>query len=431
MARQKVAERAQEGSVAVQFSLVGLVVFSVALVLAGGALVLGGTVLAHNRNNNGGADSLRLSTDSTNDASDKALTAKDAPPWGDLVVHDITMERPEEYIGPEAKEYGDPAWVFDQMAPAAARKLMLSCGVSAAQADRALSPAMALVTPTNTIVKVDETLALSLSPEVRSNLYMVLGRSSLNHYMEFPFNVPGRDIEGWFASSKVDASVIDKVKKLIYPRGPGLSFSDFELVMNGLHSDEERMTLVKTLSRQAALLVRVQVRPDTDIERMLGYWGRGLQVKDTRPLLESVQRLPGGGSISLIYLLSHFARERLYTFPLPPKPTDSAMDCHWSTMNFFNDPPDDRFANPAYTVRYLQENFYAVSRANQYGDVVLVLNSRGDAIHSAVYLAEDIAFTKNGNNYAQPWTLVRLKDLLADYACEPGIHLAVYRNKKF
>jgi hypothetical protein len=430
MARKKVAERAEEGSVSVQFSLVGLIIFSLALVLAGGALVLGGTVLARSRNS-AGAEAYRQGFDSSNSASERMLTSKDAPPWGDLLVHDISVERPEEYIGYESRSNGPALWVFDRMTPDSARSLMISCGVAEAQVNRALSPTMMTTTPSNTTVQVDEELVFSLTPPVRAKLYQALGSSPENHYMQFPFNVPNQDVDGWFAGSKVDDSVIAKIRKLIYPRGPGLSFSDFELVMNAMPSDQERMILVKTLSRQAGLLVRVQVRPDTDLDRLLGYWSKGLQAKDTRPLLESVRRLPGGGTVSIMYLLSHFARERLYTFPVPPKPGDPAMDCHWSTMNFFNDPPDNRFANPAYTVRYLQDNYYAVSRANQYGDVVLVLNQRGDAIHSAIYLAEDIVFTKNGNNYAQPWMLVRLKDLEADYSCEPGVHLAVYRNKKF
>jgi hypothetical protein len=249
--------------------------------------------------------------------------------------------------------------------------------------------------------------------------------------MEFPFNVPGNDPDGWFAESKVEEAVAAKIKKLLYPRGGGLCFSDFELVLRSLPSAQQRMAVVKALSRQPALLVRLRVRPDTDLEKVLGYWDRGLQVKDTRPLLESLQRLPEGGNVSLLYLLPSFARQRLYTYPLPPHPNDPAIDCHWSTMNFFNDPPDDRFANPDYTVQYLRTNFYVVARPSLYGDVVLVLNEQGNAIHSAVYLAEDIVFTKNGNNYAQPWMLMRMKDLLADYSSDGPPKMAVYRNKNW
>jgi len=154
-------------------------------------------------------------------------------------------------------------------------------------------------------------------------------------------------------------------------------------------------------------------------------------MKDARPFLESLQRLPGGGSANLVFLLPQFARSRLYTFPAPPKPGDTPMDCHWSTMNFFNDPPDNRFCNPDFTVQYLKTNYYAIARPSLYGDLVLVFNDQGNAIHSAVYLADDIVFTKNGNNYAQPWTLLHMKDLAADYSPDGNIKLAFYRNKNW
>ena len=39
-----------------------------------------------------------------------------------------------------------------------------------------------------------------------------------------------------------------------------------------------------------------------------------------------------------------FARERLYTSPMPTKPGDLKMDCHWTALNFFNETPDARLS---------------------------------------------------------------------------------------
>jgi hypothetical protein len=434
MARKETGKADSNGSVAIHFNLVGLIVFSVSLVLAGGLLALGGlmTARAHSKTTgNNGDDSLRQFAGSADSSSSNARAAQPVPAWGELVANNITVERPDEYIGFEVKSNQTPAWFFGQVSPQKVRNLMLSCGLTASQIDHALSPSLFSVTPTNTVVLPDDDLVLSLSPETRAKFYHELARNPANHYMEFPFNVPGNDPDGWFAGSKVEETVVARIKTLLYPRGSGLCFSDFEFVLRSLPSEQQRMAVVKALSRQPALLVRMHIRPDTDLEKVLGYWDRGLQVKDTRPLLESIQRLPEGGNVSLLYLLPSFARQRLYTYPLPPQPNDPAIDCHWSTMNFFNDPPDDRFANPDYTVQYLRTNFYVVARPSLYGDVVLVLNEQGNAIHSAVYLAEDIVFTKNGNNYAQPWMLMHLKDLLADYSSDGPPKLAVYRNRNW
>jgi len=434
MVRKETGKAESNGGVAIHLSLVGLIVFSVSLVFAGGLLVLGGLMTARSHSKTGStnsSDNLLQFARSTNSSLDNAPPAQPVPAWGELLANNITVERPEEYIGFEVESNQTPAWFFGQIPIEKVRNMMLSCGLTTNQVNRALSSNLLSVTSTNTVVFPDDDLVLSLSPDTRAKFYHELSRNPANHYMEFPFNVPGKDPDGWFAESKVEEAVVAKIKKLLYPRGGGLCFSDFELVLRSLPSEQQRMAVVKALSRQPALLVRLHVRPDTDLEKVLGYWDRGLQVKDTRPLLESLQRLPEGGNVSLLYLLPSFARQRLYTYPLPPQPNDPAIDCHWSTMNFFNDPPDARFANPDYTVQYLRTNFYVVARPSLYGDVVLVLNEQGNAIHSAVYLAEDIVFTKNGNNYAQPWMLMRMKDLLADYSSDGPPKMAVYRNKNW
>ena len=155
----------------------------------------------------------------------------------------------------------------------------------------------------------------------------------------------------------------------------------------------------------------------------------GARVKDARPLLEALTRLPNGGMVSLVHLLPPFARDRVFTFPRMNGPNDPVMDCHWSTLNFFNDTPDNRFAQPGYTFWYVQNNYYTVWKPNLCGDLVLVIRDRTNVLHSAIYLAADIVFTKNGNNVNQPWTLMRMKDLMATYDRGGGTTLHYYRQK--
>jgi len=105
---------------------------------------------------------------------------------------------------------------------------------------------------------------------------------------------------------------------------------------------------------------------------------------------EALKRSPEGGSIGIFYFLPPFARQRLYTYPLPPKPGDPVMDCHWSTMNFFNETPDNRFCDPQYTVACLQTNYYEIAKPTTYGDCVFVLNKEGNAIHSAASRTKNV-----------------------------------------
>jgi hypothetical protein len=419
-----------EGGVIIQVNLVGLVVACVALVVAA-ALV----AYSLSRPNNGrrppspgeatGGDLASAALANANPELPPAVI----PPWGELIAHDIELEQPEEYVAFEIGTNRIPAWAFAGMAPDVVRSLMLACGVPPEQVARALLPQFTQVTASNTVIYPDDEMILALLPQTRARLYGKLGRDRTNHYMRFPFCYPGKSFETLFEESKVDPGITELVKRLLYPRGDAQCFSDYEMVVRRVPAEENRLELIKTLTRQIAVLPRLRIRRDTDIDKVLGYWGRGVQVKDVRPLLESLKRLPEGGVANILYLLPPFARQRLYTFPVPSERKDSLESCHWSTMNFFNETPDDRFASSDFISKHLTANYYQVARPTLYGDIIFLLDDRGEAIHSAVFIADDIVFTKNGNNYAQPWMLMHLKDLVAVYTMDNPPQVVVYRNK--
>jgi hypothetical protein len=261
-------------------------------------------------------------------------------------------------------------------------------------------------------------LLLALAPEVRGKLYGRLSANAANHYMAQPYRILEGGLGEKFRDSGVNRETVDLVRRLLYPRGRTLCFSDVELVLRRAPDEKTEIEILKALTRQPAVLTRVRIRPDTDIDKLLGYWasGSGARVKDVRPLLEALKRLKGGSSIGVGFLLPPFARERLYTTPLPTKPGEKGEDCHWSALNFFSTTPDDRFSDIAFTSRYIDENCYQIAKPTMLGDLVFLLDEKGGVIHSAVYVADDLVFTKNGINYAQPWILMHMKDLLALYS---------------
>ncbi len=404
----------------VRFNLPGLVLFTVSLVAVTGLLSF---ALARPAPKTGQAQgSLDL-------ADDKP--PQDLPPWGELVAYDTQMERPQEYMAWEIRSTGVATWVFDQKKPEQVRKLLAECGLTGRQVEQALSPQCVSVTPTGTILKPDEALIFSLSPEARARLYMKLARDPANHYMHFPFCFPGKSFDEIAGSGSVQPEYISLVRSLLYRVGDASYLSDFEVVMHRVPSEDQRLALVRVLSSQSAVLIRLRIRPATDIDKLLSYWAwaPGVRFTNLRPLLESLKRLESGSSVSLLYFLPPFARERLYTYPLPAQPGDPVMDCHWSTLNFFNQTPDNRFADPAYIVPYLATNYNQVAKASRYGDLIFLLDEDGQAIHSAVYIADDIVFTKNGNNYMTPWMLMRLKNLLATYSVMGPPRVMAYRAR--
>lgn len=416
---------AHTGGTIIQFNLVGLMIFSICMLGAGAFF---GRGWKSER-----STASKISHDVLATAS--SLKATNLPPWGELVIQDIELEQPPEYLAFEIVTNLVPAWHFNNLTHQAAGELMLSCGLPSNEVQRALSPSLCQNCNSRLTVHPDNELIFSMTPEVRGKLYAQLAQLGGNHYMEYPFCYPGQSVDKCFADSdEADQAALARVRKLLYPRGEALCFSDFECVMRQLPTDEARLRVVKILSRQTAVRVGLRIRPDTDIDKLLGYWGTvpGVHLKDIRPLMESTKRIaPDGGTVSLLYLLPPFARQRLYTFPLPSSAGDAVMDCHWSTMNFFNDPPDNHFADATFTSQYIGANYYQVAKPGRYGDLIFILDIKGDAIHSGVYIADDVIFTKNGNNMAQPWMLMHLPDLLARYEiADHKPRLVVYRSKE-
>ncbi|MGA2789031.1 MAG: hypothetical protein ABSF60_16045 [Verrucomicrobiota bacterium] len=431
MSDKKTESSPAGGGVLVQVNLIGLIIFSAVLV-ATAALMTHGLDTTHHEAGDGRTAS-KIQSQPAPDYSRSVVEPSNVSACGQLITHDIDLEEPDEYVTYDTTAEKGETWTFEGTTPDKVRMLMQSCGLPAVEIERTLSPASMVYNNANTIVRPGDDLVLSLSPGMRSKLYAVLGQYGSNKYMRSPFCFPGNSFETRFDKSKVSDATFSRMRKMLYPRGNVECFSDLQTLLQQVPDENERQQLVKALSRQSALLVGIHISPDSDIDKLVGYWGwpSGVRLMNVRPLLESLKRRPGGGSASILYFLPPFARERLYTYPLPAQLGDQTMDCHWSAMNFFNETPDNNFYDPKYTTAYVLKNYYRIAKPTAYGDLIFLLDKNGDAIHSAVYLAEDIVFTKNGNNSAQPWMLMHLKDLVAEYTTDVAPKIAVYRNKNW
>jgi len=424
MGEKKTHQSGSEGGTIIQVKLTVVIIFSVALVVAA-------ALVAYSLGRQSGRENPKAASLGPANMDILDVEESNSAPSGQLVVRDIELEQPEEYVAYETATNHVETWNFENMTPGQVRDTLQASGVPASQVGRLFASAMLSTNGPNTIVTPDDELAFSLDPPARTKLYNVLAHFNANQFMRFPFCFHTNTFEARFGDGKLKPETLALLKKLMYQRGDTDCFSDLAIMLNRIADDAERLRFVKALSRQSAVLVRVRIWPDTDVDKIINYWSWPGTVRliDTRPLLESLKRIPGGGSVSILYFLPPFARERLYTYPLPSQPGDPTMDCHWSTMNFFNEIPDDRFSSPRYIAQCLATNFYQIAKPTAYGDIILLTDQKNEAIHSAVYLADDIVFTKNGNNFAQPWMLMRLKDLEAEYTTDVPPRLVIYRNK--
>lgn len=406
----------------IRFTVAGLIALCVSLITAS---LAASRFLDHRADRTGGKSA------ETPGPADAAPAAETDAPWGDLITLDVDIQQPEEYVSFDTTGGEQTRWVFSGLSQGQVRDKLEDCGMSDTQIAAALGAGRVTSRADATVLQPPAELVLSLKPEIRAKLYGTLSNWPENKFMHEPYHLPGNFAET-AAGSGVSAQVVGLVSKLTY-QSCGLSFfSDSELVLAGIADKEERLRLLKALTYQTAVLARLRLTKDSDIDKIIGYWGTtpGVRAKDLRPLLESVARTPEGSSISLLYLLPQFARERLYTFPLPTQAGDTRMDCHWTALNFLNATPDDRLQDTAYASEYIKQRFYQIGKPSMCGDIIFLLDSKGGVIHSAVHIADDIVFTKNGVNYAQPWILMRRQNLLDVYTRTEAPKVLYYRRKE-
>lgn len=350
-------------------------------------------------------------------------------PWGRLEYSRIVIEPPDEFM---AADYNSETtrWSFPGYDEARLEQLWQDAALDPAQLEALRDPRIREKRPDATLVlRPGEALVRGLSPASRAVIYNTLARLPGNLLQSEPFRFRAEMVDEWFAGSGLRPEIVTEVRRLLYPRGNSLLFSDPVLVLPLLPTAAERVLFVKTLARKSTLLLKLRVTPDSDLETITNYWSTGRRRKDVRPLLQSLARHPGGMTLDVVHLLPRFARGLLYTYPDPSIPRDQAPDCHWTSMNFFNDTPDGRFDDIDYLKVVLQRDYTEIKGPPAMGDLLVLSRTDGEVVHSCTYIAEDIVFTKNGQSHSNPWTLTTLPDLQAFYPESPPLTVRAFRQK--
>lgn len=351
-------------------------------------------------------------------------------PWGPLEVTPITLMPPPEFIQEASSERPARAWVFDGVSRPALDDLFHAAGLTESERSQLWAVCTASNPDTFTCAP-DDAFVRGLSRDARARLYVRLGLDERNLEQDNAFRFAGSSVQAWLAEGGLRQELIAAIEPLAYRRGNYWMFADLRLVEPLTRSADEHARLVRTLAADQTLFVRLRVDERSNVDELTNYWGRGGREQQVRPILESLSKVPGGASLSIRALLPPFAQTRLSTYQPPSlDAAERQRDCHWTTMNFFNDTLDDAYlGNPQLLVERLKSDYYPVFGNFQLGDVVLFL--AGDQLfHSAVFIADDILFTKNGPNPSNPWMFARLKDIEGFYPQAEPVHVAYYRHRQ-
>jgi len=357
-------------------------------------------------------------------------------PWGDLTYTPFSIAAPDDLIPVRGLEANGTHWFFKGYTADSFVTLLQSTSLSPDQQHALLSPPVFNARPDGVELTPTPDQLFGLPPDARARMYQVLAQSPEND-QEMNF-IPKDAVDAWFAVCGVSKDTSALFRKLCCERGDYLMFSGLSAILSRLSTYEEKLHFAKALTEQRTMLLRLRLNPQSDVDALAKYWGRGCARTDPRAILKSLAAIPNGTAISILMLMPDLPAGEIYDYPHADNPMDGPpvnRDCAWTTLNFFKDEPEPAFGTLEGVARELKANYLPVPDAPRYGDAVLFARPDGFVVHMAVYIADDICFTKNGSTMMHPWMLSKLDDVSRQFAFQIGpqekLTIRYFRKKEF
>lgn len=355
-------------------------------------------------------------------------------PWGKLTRTPIVVSPPLEFVSPAwGRDLGVDQWSFPGVSSAQEIEAFFAAvGLPPEHRQRLLATTRPEQKIRGFVISPDAEIVRSLSPEVRAKLYLQLGKTPLNFDQANAFRFYAAAPGDWLNGSLISDTTRRELESLLYRDGPYFHFADPELVLARVTEPSERQRIAKVLSRQSALIVTLTIDDPGEVLGLAEYWGRGGRRTDVRPLLESLAAADPSRPLDVVHLLPSFARDRLYRYP---RPSTSDFDkpllanCLWSSLNFFAEQPDDKYLEVNTALETLRRDYTIIQSDYQLGDILGMVDEEGNLFHAAVYLADDLVFTKNGTSPIAPWTIMPIQHLKDYYRLQSENPRMIYHRR--
>jgi hypothetical protein len=353
--------------------------------------------------------------------------------WGDLEYTRINIAAPEELLKVRGVETQTLQWYFEGTTRAELARLLREAGASAGESAALL--AGAAENAGGVALKPSCAAIRDLDESARAMLYGRLAASSRNTGARWEFLARYLDTFDAYGASREAAG---SVKAHSVSTGRFLVTYCMPCVLAEVSDPAEKAGILKALTQQPSMLVRLKVGPGSDIDALMAYWGKTTWSTNVRAMLESLRGNPGGGAVDLGTLLPPLPNSLLHAYPMPHNNLsgpETLKNCSWTAFNFFRDPPDPGFTDANYVLGKLETDYFPIQSDPRYGDVAIFLNPQQMMVHVATYLADDLYFTKNGDNPWHPWVFSTSEDLLEafSFGLSEGQALSIhyFRNKYY
>lgn len=346
-------------------------------------------------------------------------------PWGILESAPIRLEASESFIRADFCVTTPFVWRFLESDPAQVRDLLSKARVARDLAE-SLMDQISCAGDQGCVISPTIDQIQRLTPRNREALYPIFGASHENPWVLNSMRESPARFEQAISMLGLTGDTLELARSLVFDLEGDKVLVDIAPICTRLSSEGKRR-FIRGFYAVDARLVKLRVDPDSDINAMERYWSGGWRSKDVGPILESLHRSPQGITIDVIHLIPSLARSLLNTFPDPRGP---AYNCHWTSLNFFAQVPDDRYLRDGEANRTINEQFRQINDGRlRLGDVLLFVREDGEAIHSANYIADDIVFTKNGVAEIEPWVLVSIDEVMRVYSVAGKLHVQPMRRK--
>jgi hypothetical protein len=356
-------------------------------------------------------------------------------PWGDIEYTPFTIAAPDDMLPVRMIEQNGTRWFMGGFNADSFVTFLQSTSLKPEVQQQFLDPAVFHPAAGGILLTPAPDLVFALPTDARAKFYQILAQSPEN---DDQINyVPKDGLADQFAGSGVSTGTVALFKKLCIQRGDYLMFSGVPAILAHISTYDEKLHFAKALTRQRTMLLNLHITPATDVEALTKYWDRGCWGTDMHTIFKSLTAIQTGTWMNIMMILPNLPAAEIYDYPnVLDNPLDGPpvnRDCAWTSFNFFRDVPDPNFGKLQYVRQELNDNYYLLKEAPRYGDLVLIARPDGFVIHAAIYMADDIWFTKNGSNLDHPWMLATESDVLKqfEFQINPDQQLTIkyFRNK--
>lgn len=348
-------------------------------------------------------------------------------PWGHLWYVPSVIELPPDRIKVDSAAAPAEEWYMEARSSDDLANSLKRCGLTPHQIQQLLAWQVGTTNRGVFIFEPADSFIVGLTEEQRASLYDFLGQYPQNAPQYSPFRFSDSALT-WLMDADLDPGELELVRTLLYRHGKTMMFADLAVVLHRYPSVDAYARLLRILSREATLLLRLRILPEDDTEALVRYWGAPDRDDEIRARFNLVKESKVLHDIQITALLPLFVRDRLYRYLRPEDP--AFPSCHYTTMNFFNREPDARFTNLVVAAETLKRDYVEITGAPmKLGDVILLMRNTTDVIHSCNYIADDIVFSRNGGSVAQPWILTKLSPLVGLYSYPEPVRVKVMRRR--